>query len=73
VPTGAAQPEYSSQPKGWYGESKMKVGLCLGLWVIGFTGNKIGKKKKVTVRRKRKTALIPYFVSKYLNTICCPQ
>jgi hypothetical protein len=32
----------------------MKVGLCLGLWVrclglwvIGFTGSKIGKKKKI--------------------------
>uniref|UniRef100_A0A2N9HRU8 NB-ARC domain-containing protein n=1 Tax=Fagus sylvatica TaxID=28930 RepID=A0A2N9HRU8_FAGSY len=24
APTGAAQPEYSGQPKGWYGESKMK-------------------------------------------------
>ncbi len=28
----------------------MKVGLCfrcLGLWVIGFNGSKIGKKKKI--------------------------
>uniref|UniRef100_A0A2N9ED61 Uncharacterized protein n=1 Tax=Fagus sylvatica TaxID=28930 RepID=A0A2N9ED61_FAGSY len=24
APIGAAQPEYSGQPKGWYGESKMK-------------------------------------------------
>ena len=60
APIGAAQPEYPGQPKGWYGESKMKVGLCLGLWVIGFTRSKIGKKKKFTVKmEKENQALIP--------------
>jgi hypothetical protein len=66
VPVGVAQPEYSGQPKGWYGESKMKVGLCLGLWVrcmglwvIGFTGNKIGKKKSYGENGEENQALIP--------------
>ena len=59
APVGAAQPEYSGQPKGWYGESKMKVGLCLGLWVIGFTENKIGKKKSYGENGEENQALIP--------------
>ena len=67
MPIGAAQPEYSGQPKGWYDESKMKVGLCLGLWVrclglwvIVFTRSKIGKKKKITMKmEKENQALIP--------------
>ena len=41
APVGAAQPEYSSQPKGWYGESKRRW-VCvwvygLGVWVCGLS------------------------------------
>jgi hypothetical protein len=57
APVGAAQPEYSGQPKGWYSESKMKVGLCLGLWVrclglwvigkMGYRGYRVYWKKRL--------------------------
>ena len=70
---GAAQPEYLGQPKGWYGESKIKVGLCLGLWVIGFTGNKIGKKKSYGENGEENQALIPSSFSNILIIICCLQ
>jgi hypothetical protein len=57
--TGAAQPECSGQPKGWYGESK-EEGVFLfgfvgyrGVWAYGLLGywKQIEKKEKnVTVR-----------------------
>ncbi len=72
APTGAAQPEYSSQPKGWYGESKMKVGLslCLGLWVISSGLLETRQKRKKLRWTEKETRLWYHIVfQKYLSRI----